>query len=60
MAEYCEFGFGMRMDANLPRLNAEIAAQKKDALSADQALQAVRNLILTRTDIGMYAIEMTP
>lgn len=51
MAEYSEFGFGMRMDANLPRLNAGIALPKKDTPTPEQALQSIRSLLRSRPDV---------
>lgn len=51
MAEYTEFGLGMRVDANLPRLNAGVSLPKKEVLTADQALQSIRALLPSRQDI---------
>lgn len=52
MAEYSEFGFGMRLDANLPRLNSGITLPKKDTPTPEQALQSIRSLLRSRPDVG--------
>lgn len=55
MAEYSEFGFGMRLDANLPRLNAGITLPKKEIPTPEQALQSIRSLLRSRPDVGKYS-----
>lgn len=52
MAEYSEYGFGMRLDVNLPRMNA-VSLPKKDTLTPDQAIQSIRTLMQSKPDVGM-------
>lgn len=52
MAEYSEFGFGMRLDVNLPRLSDGLGLPKQDVLTPEKAVQSIRALLQSRPDIG--------
>ncbi|KAK3927645.1 Clavesin-2 [Frankliniella fusca] len=51
MAEYSEYGFGMRLDANFPSLNTGVTLPKKEIVTPDQALKSIRTLILSKPDV---------
>lgn len=51
MAEYTEYAFGMRMDANFPSLSAGVTLPKKEVLTSDQSLKAIRTLIASKPDV---------
>ncbi len=52
MAEYSEYGYGMRLEANFPSLNTGVTLPKKETVTPDQALKAIRTLILSKPDVG--------
>lgn len=56
MAEYSEFGFGMRMDVNLPRLSDGLGLSKQDILTPEKALKSIRALLQSRPDIGKKSV----